>query len=272
MTRLVPLAAALSLWSVFWLSGSALQDVPRVSEEALLRVRMPVPLQLAYAGGDPYLAANLNVFRSMMVDARVTEWETYRVQAALQQDAARLNPYHEDNYYIAAALLPWNGFVEEAQEVLHRAAEARSWDWMPPFYYAFGKWYFEHEPAQAGEWAEVAAQRSSETNARALRAMAAKWYEKSDDPALAKRLIVAMLEQTRDASLRAQLQVRIERLDGLLALRTAHAAFVARRGSGPRSLDELVGYGGLFVLPSDPLQLGYALDNAGLPVLAAPRR
>lgn len=272
MRRGAPFVAALILWSVFWFSGSALQGLPRISEETLLRVRMPVPLQLAYAGGDPYLAANLNVFRSMMVDARVTERETYRVQATLQQDAAQLNPYHEDNYYIAAALLPWNGFVDEAQEVLHLASESRTWDWMPPFYYAFGKWYFEHEPTQAGEWAEVAAQRSSEKNARALRAMAAKWYEKSDDPALARRLIVAMLEQTRDASLRAQLQVRVQRLDGLLALRAAHAAFVAGRDSAPTALDDLVGYGGLVALPADPMRIGYALDSAGLPILAAPRQ
>lgn len=270
MTRLLHPALALLAWAVFWFAGSQLQDSPRISEQGLLRVRLPELLQLAYAGGDPYLAANLNVFRSMLVEASVTEQETYRVQAQLQVDAARFNPYHEDNYYIAAAILPWNGFVPEAQEVLRRASEARSWDWMPPFFHAFDSWYFEQDMRAAGDWAEIAAARSNAVNAKALRAMAAKWYERGDDPQLARNLITALQEQTRDPDLRLQLQARIDRLDGLLALRAAHAEYLQRNGQPPARLEDLLGHAGLAALPHDPMQLGYGLDATGLPILLLP--
>lgn len=270
MKRLLHPALALLAWAVFWFAGSQLQDSPRISEQGLLRVRLPAPLQLAYAGGDPWLAANLNVFRSMMVEASVTEQETYRVQAQLQVDAARFNPYHEDNYYIAAAILPWNGFVPEAQEVLRSASEARSWDWMPPFFHAFDSWYFEQDMHAAGDWAEISAARSSAVNAKALRAMAAKWYERGDDPQLARNLIAALQEQTRDPDLRAQLQARIDRLDGLLALRAAHAEYLRVMGGAPVRLEDLLGHAGLAALPHDPMQLGYGLDATGLPILLLP--
>ena len=264
------LLAALAAWAAFWLTGSQLQDQPRISEQDLLRVRLPAPLQLTYAGGDPYLAANLNVFRAMMVEASVTEQETYRVQARLQVDAARFNPYHEDNYYIAAAILPWNGFVPETHEILSRASEARYWDWMPPFFHAFDNWYFERDMRAAGDWAEIAATRSSEVNAKALRAMAAKWYERGDDPQLARSLIAALQEQTRDPDLRAQLQARLDRLDGLLALRAAYEEYKQRSGQPPARLEDLLGHAGLTELPHDPMQLGYELDNTGLPILQLP--
>jgi len=270
MKRLLHPTIALLALALFWFTGSQLQDSPRIDEQALLRVRLPAVLQLANAGGDPWLAANLNVFRSMMVEASITEQETYRVQAHLQVDAARFNPYHEDNYYIAAAILPWSGFVPEAQEVLRHASEARTWDWMPPFFHAFDSWYFEKDMQAAGDWAEIAAARSNEVNAKALRAMAAKWYEHGDDPQLARNLIAALQQQTRDPDLRAQLQTRLDRLDGLLALRAAHAAYLQHNGQAPTHLDDLLGHAGLNQLPHDPMQLGYGLDTTGLPILMLP--
>ncbi|UPQ81990.1 hypothetical protein M0M42_16525 [Pseudomonas knackmussii] len=260
-------AFVLLAWVVFWQAGLQLQDRPRPDETSTLRVRLPAPIQLAYAGGDPYLAANLNVFRSMMIGGSVIEAETYRIQAQLQLDAALFNPRHEDNYYIAAAILPWNGYVAPSQQILRIAADIREWDWMPAFFYAFGSWYFKHQMVEAGKWADIAATRSNPTNARALRAMAGRWYEQGDDPRLARGLIVAMQEQTRDPELKRQLQMRIERLNGLVQLRDAHRAFVAKHSRPADSLQQLVGYGELQSLPIDPAGLGYRLASDGRPAL-----
>jgi hypothetical protein len=236
-----------------------------------VRVRLPLLVQLVNAGGDPYLAANFNVFRSLMVEARVTEGETYRVQGQLQVDASFFNPRHEDNYYVAAAILPWNGQVEASQQVLLRAAQSREWDMWPAFFYAFNAMYFERDMARAGHWAEVAAERNPR-NAAALRDMAAKWYERGDDPLMALNILTAMREQSRDANFRALLQARMARLEGLQALRVAAAAYRAEHGTSPSRLDELLGYGGLPALPQDPLQLGYALSADGEPVLVDHKR
>ena len=221
------LACALLAWLVFAGASQALRETERLEKQTeLLRVRLPLPVQIAYSGGDAFLAANINVFRGMMVDAKVSEPETYRIQAQLQADAAWLNPWHEDNYYVGAAILPWNGQVDAAQYVLKQASMARAWDMWPPFFYAFNAMYFEHDMNQAGEWAELAAQRHP-TNAGALRDMAAKWYERGDDPVFALGILNAMHEQSRDDNFRRLLEARMQRLEGLRAEGEASRRWVA---------------------------------------------
>ncbi|MBV2134485.1 hypothetical protein KRX52_17020 [Pseudomonas sp. MAP12] len=268
MRTLLALTVMLLAWAGFAATGLLLRDHPRPDAGAeLLRVRLPIPVQLAYSAGDPFLAANLNVFRSLMVEARVTEQETYRVQGQLQADAAFFNPRHEDNYYVAAAILPWNGQVAAAQTVLLKAAQSREWDMWPAFYYAFNAMYFEHDMNKAGHWAEVAAERHPR-NAAALRDMAAKWYERGDDPAIALNILVAMFEQSKDENFRALLAARIVRLQGLQKLREAAGEYRQRQGRVPSRLEDLIGHAGLEALPEDPLQLGYLLSAEGQPQLA----
>jgi tetratricopeptide (TPR) repeat protein len=268
MRILLALSVMLLAWAGFAGTGLLLRDHQRPEDRAeVLRVRMPIPVQLAYSAGDPYLAANLNVFRSLMVEARVTEAETYRIQGQLQADAAFFNPRHEDNYYVGAAILPWNGQVAAAQDVLLRAAQSRDWDMWPAFYYAFNAMYFERDMSRAGHWAEVAAERHP-SNAAALRDMAAKWYSLGDDPEVAMNILVSMFEQSKDENFRALLAARIVRLDGLQKLRAAASAYRERNQRAPSSLDDLIGYANLEAVPEDPLQLGYVLSSEGQPQLA----
>lgn len=259
-------------WAVFAWSGLTQRDSERMNASSdALRVRLPLVVQLAYSGGDPFLAANLNVFRSLMVDPRVTELETYRVQAQLQQDASFFNPWHEDNYYVGAAILPWNGQIDAAQLILLRGSNARHWDMWPPFFYAFNAMYFEHDMRRAGHWAEVAATRHP-GNAGALRSMAAAWYEREDDPQIAINILQAMHEQSRDENFRALLEARISRLHGLMALRKAADEYRTRHGAAAGNLGMLIGYAGLASLPVDPLKLGYVMDKDGQPQLADHKR
>ncbi|MGK8943282.1 hypothetical protein ACRS81_21420 [Stutzerimonas stutzeri] len=137
----------------------------------------------------------------------------------------------------------------------------------PAFYYAFNAMYFERDMNKAGHWAEVAAERHPR-NAPALRDMAAKWYERGDDPETALDILVAMHEQSADENFRALLAARIVRLQGLQALRAAADAYRQQHHRAPSHLIELVGYAGLGALPEDPLQLGYLLSEEGQPLLA----
>lgn len=259
------LAFALYVASVLHLS-----PLPRPQQEDVLRVRLPVLLQVLQAGGDRYLAADLNVIRSATVGGGVTDAETYRIQAAIQLDAARLNPRHEDNYYIAAAIVPWLGYVDEAQEILRRASDSRPWDMMPPFFYAFNAAYFRQEYDEAGQWAEKAALRVGEPNATALRTMAAKWYERGNDPAQAIEMIERIKQMNLDPKVLPLLNARIARLEGLQVLRQAATQFHQQTGHPPAQLQDLLQAGLLPALPQDPLEIGYVLDAQGVPQLAMP--
>ena len=254
---------ALASWGLFAFSSLTLRDAPRADKEDVLRVRLPLVLQLAQAGGDRFLAANFNSFRAIVVDTAVREPESFRVQGQLQKDAAFFNPYHADNYYLAAAQLPWNGQVEAAQEVLQKASGARHWDVWPTFFYAFNAMYFEKDMVKAAQWAEEAARRNPK-NAPALRAMAAAWYERQHDSALALDVLRNLYAQATDANYRDLLAARIARLEGLIALRKALAEYrKAHQGALPPTGEALIGYGGLEALPDDPLGAGYRFDDQG---------
>lgn len=263
MKWLLLAGTALVSWGLFALASLGLRDAPRADTEDVLRVRMPLVLQLAHAGGDRFLAANINSFRAIVLDTAVREPETFRVQAQLQVDAAFFNPYHADNYYLAAAQLPWNGQVAAAQQVLHKASDSRSWDMWPTFFYAFNAMYFERDMVKAAQWAELAAERNP-NNAPALRVMAATWYERQNDSALALDVLRNLYAQSSDEKYRAMLAARIARLEGLLALRKALAEYRKKHnGELPASGEALIGYGGLAALPDDPLGAGYRFDEQG---------
>lgn len=256
-------AAAILSGILFSLASLQLRDTPRMDHQGVLRVRLPPLIQIAYAGGDPYLAANLNIFRAMIVDTSVREQESFRVQALLQRDAAQFNPLHADNYYLAAAQLPWNGQVSFAQDILLRSSNARPWDMWPTFFYAFNAMYFEKDMVKAGKWAEQAALRNPK-NADALRSMAAAWYERQSDSTIALDVLRNMYAQSSDKNFRALLDARITRLEGLIALRKALDEYrQSHEGQLPSVSEDLIGYGGLEALPDDPLGEGYRFDANG---------
>ncbi|MDO5652678.1 MAG: hypothetical protein Q4G39_01030 [Brachymonas sp.] len=245
---------------------------PRFEQQEGLKVRLPLIFQIWQAGGDRYLAANLNVIRSATVGAFIKDQTTFAVQATLLQDASLFNPRHEDNYYLAASILPWQGSVEEAQVVLQRASNTRTWDMMPPFFYAFNAAYFGAEYQLAGQWAEIAARRTGEPNSSALRMIAAKWHERGDDPVVAIEMIERLKKVQNNSQQVALLDVRIQRLRGLVTLREAAVIFGEKYGRSAVRLEELVDAGLVQHIPEDPLGIGYMLDEKGVPQLLVRQR
>lgn len=236
-----------------------------------LEVALPPELQVFLAMGDRYLAANIETFRALVLTINEQDQTTLRVLSEVQKSASMLNPAHEDNYYIAQAVLPWNGLVEPAQFIESRAMDARSWDFLPGFFYAFNRYYFERDANGGAEILLRVADRLDQKEQEGVIGMAALWREKGEDPQLAINLIRAMQQNSRSQKLKASLQVRIDRLQGLIDLRAAAAKFAARHGRPPASLDELTAAGELQHLPQDPLGIGYGLDDKGQPVLLRPK-
>lgn len=235
-----------------------------------MRIALPAELQVFMALGDRYLAANLEVFRALVLSIDKTDPDSLKVLADVQKGASRLNPAHEDNYYIGQAILPWMGFVEPTQFIESRATDARPWDFLPGFFYAFNRYYFENKPQQASNILLSVADRLPD-NAGVLE-IAAKWQEKGEDPHTALAVIRSMLQSTHDAKLKAALQRRIDRLEGVIALREAAARYEKRTGQRLKQLSDLVASGEMQALPRDPTGLGYALSEQGVPVLYFPSK
>lgn len=250
----------------------ALGRMPRNSPLVEMQTALPRFAQVAMAGGDRYLAANIATFRAQVASTEVMQAENFRIQGIVQRDAAWLNPAQEDNYYIAAAILPWSGEYEAAQEILARASAARPFDYQPAFYYAFDLLHFKHDSLAGARWLQIAAAHTNVENERfMLEQMAAQWVEHGNDPLLAARTVAAMAEHARPKAFKDYLLKRVQRLNALAALQAAAKAYQAKFSSAPKDLQSLVAAGLIVHIPEDPLGLGFALNAAGEPIFSKPK-
>lgn len=265
--KIFNLLAILALLLLYIFMQGRVFDRPMTRVQEEMHFAIPPVVQLIMTGGDKYLAANIGAFRAVTVGVFQLKPETYRVLADTQVVAAQMNPFHEDNYYTAAAILPWNGEYSAGQRVLQLASNARTTDALPSFFHGFNRFYFEQDYLGAAEDLRLAASRSDEVNKRALLSIAAKWTERGVDAEVALQMIKSMAAETQSRDLRRLLEARITRLEGLLALRTAASRYRANYGHSALSIDRLVEVGLLRAIPVDPMGKGYALDADGVPVL-----
>lgn len=234
-------------------------------------MRLPLAAQVMLAGGDRYLAANMLGIRVLVVDTfRMTPQE-FDIHAQLQKDISWLNPAHEDNYYIAAAILSEPRLVPAAQEILRRAADARPNDWSPLFYHGFNRYHFEKNPVAGAEALLEALPRAKDQQDHwALQNLAAKWIERGYRATDAARLVDNMAKSSPAGAFRRYLELRAKRLRDLEQLKGIAADYQMKFGRRLESLDQLVAAGMIKALPVDPLGAGYMLDAAGEPAFRTP--
>lgn len=223
------------------------------------RVVIPAPLLVVLHCGDRFLAADLETMRLSATGMDDRGVDTgYLVRA--QREVARLNPCHEDNYYLANGLLTWGGAVDEGSEVLRAAVECRFWDEFPPFFYGINLSFFQRDNEEAARVLEIGAQRSTH-NAAAMQKLAVMLRaEQFADERLALNYLTQQRDSSVDPKLKDMLDKRVIRLQGLIDLREAQRRYEAEHG--PLSeLQQLLDRDVIAELPTDPLGLGYELRN-----------
>lgn len=268
-SRLLMLSVAIVTLCGYFYSVSALSRVPRNTPLVEMQTALPRFAQIAMAGGDRYLAANLAFFRVLVASTEKMQAENFHIQGIVQRDVAWLNPAHEDNYYIAAAVLPWSNEYEAAQEILAQAAAARPFDYSPAFFYGFNAMYFKRDIYDGARWLRRASEQTRMEDERLmLQQMAAKWMDRGDDPALAASIVAAMAEHARPKNFQNYLLKRVARLKALAQLRKDVARYVEQYGTSPMKLEDLVSARLVTELPSDPFGKGFVLDAAGNVVFA----
>lgn len=254
---------------VFALAQGQIQRVKRSQVNAEIAISLPSFIQVVLAGGDRYLAASWSSIRALVTETIRMGPEDFRVLAEVQRDASWLNPAHEDNYYIAAAILPWEGQLEAAQTILRRATLSRPFDVSPPFYYAFNLVHFSGDGLGAAVWLrQAAAKVPSPEQALMLESFAVRWLDRSQDIELAARIADDMAARTKRKDFAAYLHLRAARLRDLAALRSAASIYRERHGRSVKALADLVESGLVKSLPADPVGSGFALDPTGTPIFA----
>ena len=220
---------------------------------------MPGEINVLLMAGDRYLAANLLVFRSIV---SIGEGSVhFQDKAQIQIQAAVLNARHEDNYYQAAASLPWNGFVEPAQYILANAREARTLDPWPSFFEGFNEYYFNKNNLRAAEIILVSAKRSTGNDRLLFNDLAAKWVSAGVNYQLALGMVEELQKNTKSAVTKKRLANRVMRLKNLLYLQAAVDSFLQRSNQPAVTLDDLVNSGDIPNIPSDPWGKIYTVSN-----------
>lgn len=258
-----PLALPLALLG-FALFASIVQwraqrPAPHLTASVADRVVIAAPMVTALYGGDRFLAANLETMRlsATAIDQGQAD-AGYLIRA--QAVVAELNACHEDNYFLANGLLTWGGAVEEGNRVLRAALDCRFWDGIPAFFYGLNLAFFQRNIPEAQRVLELGAQRWPE-NAAPLRKLAVMLQAESfADERLAQNYLIQQRDTTSDPALKAMLEQRVQRLQGLLTLREAQRRYEASHGA-LGDLQQLVAQGELDSLPVDPLRLGYELRD-----------
>lgn len=266
---LILLGLGLALYLV---CAITLKSLPQRTQDDVLRVVLPAPIQTVLAMGDRYLAADAYITRAMTVSVLTKDSTTFEVQGKLQGQASILNPYNEDNVLLASAVLPWQGQLDAAQFVLARATHYRDWDYMAPFFQGFNEYYFRDDYLAAGKLAALAATRVEGNNRLALNNMASKWLSHGKDPEVAVGMIHALIEATNEPNQKRTLQARAFRLEWLVRLRRAADKYRSEQGESPRVLQDLVDKAYLPGLPNDPMGQGWVLDESGTPQFNRPQK
>jgi hypothetical protein len=261
------LAVSISALLVYLAAVNALSGQRLSLRGPELMVRLPLAAQVVLAGGGPYLAAHLTGVRVLVADTFRMKPEEFEIQAMLQKDISWLNPAHEDNYYIAAAILSEPRLVPAAQYVLRRAADARPRDWTPLFYYAFNLYHFEKDPAAAARALLEGVGRTNDVAEQwGLQALAARWIERGYRTGEAARIVGRMAEEAPPGGFRRYMKKRTERLLQLDRLTALAQEYRTLRGHAPARIEDLVDAGLIDRIPVDPLGIGFAVDQSGEPV------
>jgi len=239
--------------------------VPRATIHSEMSVAVPIPMQLMASVGDRYLAANVAVWRTLMVGTDALPLETLAAQAKVQEDASFLNPAHEDNYVMATALLPWEGYVAPTQNILRRATASRKIDFYAPFFYGFNQIHFLNDPLGASEYGRIALARAPDEQTRqAMAYISAAWLERSNDPQVSIGVIRALAQNVRDPGLSAHLMLRVKRQERLAHLQSLVSIYQKRFSRLPNKLEELGEVGMTEEMRSDPLgTVVFFIDQSG---------
>jgi hypothetical protein len=258
MTRRLAPAITFTAAALFWLSV-VLQDPAAIQRhERPAEIVVTGPIQLLLYGGDRFLAANVETTRAT-ASAATDDAQRFRLRA--HQVVSRLNPCHEDNYWVGNAALSWGGAEEQGFELLQNAMHCRYWDEWPAFFYGFNQHFFLRNLPEARRALEIAAQRSAE-NAAAFRTFSTMLAAgEIDDTRAALEMLRNERDKAKDPALREMLDKRVGRLEGLLLLRDAQSTYEQRFGRKLTGPQELLESGILESFPPDPTGLGYVFSD-----------
>lgn len=214
------------------------------------------------------IAADLMQLRAMVAFGEMLEQkspptpsEWYWLQGTLR-NAVELDPYFYDPYVFGNAILTWDAkMVKEANALLVKGVQVRTWDYTLPFFLGFNHFYFLQDDTRAAGYLMESARRPGAPPLVA--ALATRLQYRRSRAETAAAFLQEILRQTEDPASRKDFEMRLVTLRQIVLLERQVAAYVANFGKQPMSLQELLRAGLIDRLPQDPYGGSYYLDVDG---------
>ena len=191
--------------------------------------------------------------------ATAEDWQwLYRNLDAITE----LDPYFQDPYYLGNGLLTWDaGMFGEANTLLRKATDARTWDWWFPFLMGFNKFYFMGDNKGGADALLEASKRPGAW--KILPKLAARLYYNDARTENAIAFLITFWENETDEAVKKEYEIRIEALKNILTLEKAIKKYSETFGKLPASEKELISTGILDDIPKDPYGGKFYLGRDG---------
>ncbi len=165
--------------------------------------------------------------------------------------STELDPYFQDPYYFGNAFLTWDaGLYVQANKLLQKGMDARTWDWTLPFFIGFNKFYFLNESKEAADYLIKAYERPGAIPY--LPNLAARLYQREGRTEAALAFLINFWDNERDQKLKKVYEIRIDAFRKILSLEKAAALYKEMNGKLPEKVEELVKSGLIKEIPKDP--------------------
>jgi len=173
-----------------------------------------------------------------------------------------LDPWFQDPYYMGNGMLTWDAkMYKEANLLLEKATDARSWDWWFPFMIGFNKFYFLGENREGAQYLLKASKRPGAWPV--LPSLAARLYHDDRNTDNAITFLTGFWESEKDEKVKKDYAIRIEALKKIAFLEKGVERFRLKFGILPENLDKLLIYGIIKGLPKDPYGGRFYIDEKG---------
>ncbi len=162
-----------------------------------------------------------------------------------------LDPYFLDPYVFTAGVMVWNaGRIDDANRLLQKGIDHRTWEWRLPYYAGFNYFYFQKDYARGAEYIMAAAKiPGSPSFLKNLGARLAYYGKKTKTAVL---FLKGMLAESSDPQMRKYLGKRLAALEAVSLIEGALEKYEIDFKRVPKGIEELVEAGYLSELPSDP--------------------
>lgn len=170
------------------------------------------------------------------------------------KNAAALDPYFLDPYYLMNASLIWDRYkTDEVNDLIAKGADKRTWDKLLPFFAGFNYYYFLDDGIKSFRYLTEASKRSGGNPL--YDSLAARVAYKANKTEFAISYLENQIQQAEQQGEKGKTRDLERRLGVLKAIRQIEIAVESYKklfGSLPTSVDELAKLQLLLSVPSDP--------------------